>query len=676
VLTRKDKHLASAQKFMERGQLERARDEYARVVLDDPSDTRTWLKLAEIHVRRGEIGDAREIYLRTAELYVAQGFVSKAVTVYKSVLKLTPGMPHVRERLADAYRQLGMVADALRELGLAADEHQQKGRAIDALPALRRIVGLHPDHVGSRVRLAETAFQAGAVDEAVHELRQAAAQLKQQGRIDEFVRVSERLLFHRPSDAAVARELAAAYIARKNPRQALAKLQGALKADSRDPANVALLAEAMAQLDPSKAISVYRELAEIHDAAGRIPERDAAVRSALALDPTDGETKELAAHWNVSAPAPTRGRASGLSQPSLPAVASALRAPPTASGVIETSVSGLSRGLSAISPAPADEVARILAEADVFVKYGLAERAVDHLRKVFAIEAHHRGARERLATVLDQLGRRSEAADELATLARQLADPAEAAVVAERALTLDPSCAAAAAMLGREPATQTHRVGEDLLADLDQVDFFMQQSLFDDARDVLDEMDHRFPRHPLLAEKRVALEAARAVAALPSDDTASDEHPGAIPTAARGELEAPVARLGAPVPGADPGTHGDLGIAYKQMGLYDAAIGEFTAMATDKRRTVFALTMIGECIEAKGDFGEAVAKYKQALNQPQVTPSESLELYYLLGGVFEQLGDIGEALYFFENLSKRDARFRDVGQRIATLKPKLQARRA
>src|SRR5437763_9436850 len=30
--------------------------------------------------------------------------------------------PHVRERLADTYRQQGMVADALRELELCADE--------------------------------------------------------------------------------------------------------------------------------------------------------------------------------------------------------------------------------------------------------------------------------------------------------------------------------------------------------------------------------------------------------------------------------------------------------------------------------------------------------------------------------------------------------------------------
>ena len=56
--------------------------------------------------------------------------------------------------------------------------------------------------------------------------------------------------------------------------------------------------------------------------------------------------------------------------------------------------------------------------------------------------------------MLSQLGRRSEAAAELATLAGQLAeeDAADAALVAERALTLDPSCAAAAKLLGRKVA--------------------------------------------------------------------------------------------------------------------------------------------------------------------------------------------------------------------------------
>ncbi len=78
--------------------------------------------------------------------------------------------------------------------------------------------------------------------------------------------------------------------------------------------------------------------------------------------------------------------------------------------------------------------------------------------------------------------------------------------------------------------------------------------------------------------------------------------------------------------------------------------------------------MIGECVEAKGDLGGAVARYKEALNLPQATPAESIGLYYQLGAVFEQLGDVREALYFFENVGKRDPGFRDVKRRIAALK--------
>ena len=295
MLTKKDKHLAAAQKYLERGQDQRALEEFARVVQEDPSDTRTWLKMAEIHVRRGALAEARDIYMRTAEIYIAQGFLPKAATVYKSVLKLMPALPHVRVQLGELYRRMGMVSDALGELEAAARELLQSGRSAEALPALRRIVELHPDNVVSRIRLAEAASKAGRTDEAVGALTQAADQLRREGRADEFLSVAERLLFHQPDNHALARELAASYIERKNPRLALAKLQRPLRAAPREPDNVALLAQALETLDPRNAVSVWRELAEIHADAGREAARDAAVRAALALDPTNGESREMAA---------------------------------------------------------------------------------------------------------------------------------------------------------------------------------------------------------------------------------------------------------------------------------------------------------------------------------------------------------------------------------------------
>jgi hypothetical protein len=47
------------------------------------------------------------------------------------------------------------------------------------------------------------------------------------------------------------------------------------------------------------------------------------------------------------------------------------------------------------------------------------------------------------------------------------------------------------------------------------------------------------------------------------------------------------------------------------------------------------------------------------------------QLYFLLGGAFDRLGDTSEALYFFEKVARRAPKFRDVDRRIAALRPKL-----
>src|SRR4029078_12225280 len=127
----------------------------------------------------------------------------------------------------------------------------------------------------------------------------------------------------------------------------LLKLEARLKGAPRDPQNVTLLAEAMAQLDPPKAMTVWRELAELHDAAVRLNDRDAAVRAALALDGTDGETREMAGRWGIAVSTVKRP---GGSPPPVPGTISGARPLPrneTPSMDQSGPVSGLS-GLSGI----------------------------------------------------------------------------------------------------------------------------------------------------------------------------------------------------------------------------------------------------------------------------------------------------------------------------------------
>ena len=107
---------------------------------------------------------------------------------------------------------------------------------------------------------------------------------------------------------------------------------------------------------------------------------------------------------------------------------------------------------------------RIITESDIFVKYGLTERAGEHLRKVFELQPEHTGARERLAAMLVQLGRKAEAVEELGLLAERLldSDPAAAEKHLRRALELDPNAVGARRMLRR-----LHR-GDRGRADLDR----------------------------------------------------------------------------------------------------------------------------------------------------------------------------------------------------------------
>src|SRR5262249_52823445 len=63
------------------------------------------------------------------------------------------------------------------------------------------------------------------------------------------------------------------------------------------------------------------------------------------------------------------------------------------------------RRASAAGERHAEEISKILAETDVYVKYGLHQKAVDHLRRVFALDGDNVEAHERLKDILVSQGR-------------------------------------------------------------------------------------------------------------------------------------------------------------------------------------------------------------------------------------------------------------------------------
>ncbi|HEY5937349.1 MAG TPA: tetratricopeptide repeat protein, partial [Kofleriaceae bacterium] len=79
------------------------------------------------------------------------------------------------------------------------------------------------------------------------------------------------------------------------------------------------------------------------------------------------------------------------------------------------------RSVSAAGEQHAEEIAKILAETDVYVKYGLHQKAVDHLRRIFGLDPENVEAHERLKDIFISQGREQEAEVELMKLAELVA---------------------------------------------------------------------------------------------------------------------------------------------------------------------------------------------------------------------------------------------------------------
>jgi tetratricopeptide (TPR) repeat protein len=119
----------------------------------------------------------------------------------------------------------------------------------------------------------------------------------------------------------------------------------------------------------------------------------------------------------------------------------------------------------------------------------------------------------------------------------------------------------------------------------------------------------------------------------------------------------PTVTLEKPVEDNDAETHYDLGLAYKEMGLYDEAVKAFDKTLRAPGREVKGRLMIGMCHREQGNTDEAIHQFKQGLHSDTVCEAERQSLYYEIAQTYESVGDETEALYYFDLVLKRDPNF-------------------
>jgi pilus assembly protein FimV len=875
----KNKVIEAAQKYVQKGQYDKAIKEYARLVEEDPRDVRIWLKIGDLHAKKNSTNEAIETYSKVAEFYSEQGFFLKAVAVYKQILKINGNLVEMNLKLAELYKQLGLLSDAMHQYEQVSNYYSQAGRTKEALAALRQIVDLDPENVASRIKLAELYSKEGMKDEAAEAFSKAADFLRAENRLDDFVKVAERLVFHQPDNIVLTKELSGIYLRKRDPRRALQKLQLSFKADPRDEETLEMLAQAFEDLGQvQKTISVLKELTRIHAENGLEKKQREIYERILSLAPHDDEAKKALATLRggnaAEAPRERIAQQSAIPEPEVyqeqvpdpnegyyhedsssyeaqaahyqgdPHFVAAAQDPyqapehleevsaqqfdqlnqydfPEDDSVPDPAAPDSFNRSAAMAPRFNDEVAKILTEADVYIKYGLHEKAVEHLRQIFSRDPDNAEVHHKLKDLYLQLGRFQEASRELLYLGRLClsTDPQLAADYFSQVLELDSDNREARSLLeslaGSTPAepleaellsdsfsdvpidlaaddiveeipidaddlmVSDHGFAEDeqrsaryqdesysseyqkdystqqqpdlgsssermassgiielygetrdsqgspmassevielgvdhtpslsrikahaeeeisgIDDDLEEVDFFIQQSFFGEARNILQELLERFPDHPLVTAKMKELQSmeAKVMASRSPSDTRHEAVPSELANELAAEFDdmdvveiAPEVGLdysvqdvfndfkrgvSSQVSDEDSDTHYDLGIAYREMGLLDDAIAEFKVAMRSREKEVLCHMMIGLCFMEKDLFSEAISQFKTGLYVEGITDRETIALYFELGQAYERLEDIREALYYYEKVAKKDTRFRDVSTKISKLSQEL-----
>jgi tetratricopeptide (TPR) repeat protein len=675
----RNKILDAARRFQSKGQYDKAIGQYRKLVEADRKDVRSLLKIGDLYVRKGNRGGAIDTYQQVAEHYAKQGFFLKAIAVYKQILKLDSTRLDAQVQLGDMYEQLQLISDAMTVYEDVANSFMRAGDTDQALEMLGKMVELDPDHIPVRIKHAEALSRAGRTQEAADEFLRSAELLKAQGRLEDYVKVAERLLYHRGNDVHVAKELAETYIMRRDPKRALAKLQICFKADPRDVKTLELLAEAFLMLQQTdKAVSVYRETARLHREAQRQQAWMDTLRRILQLDPNDQQTRQLLQT--------TTARSGEHYMPS-----------------------GTPRQVSAQPAHGASTTSGSSASGILYV-----DEEIDEVSDVAALSEED-DLLEEPELLMSEPPAPGPRAVPAAVVVPNLSPMSFSAFAS---LPMSNTTISSSAAVARAPGL--------LEQALELADTYLYEGQFEQARNIIAELQQTVPQHPLVADKAEEIEETAAA----SSGVSAVARPLPEPTPLRpireaieseralagGEMTAPdyeleigelspdeidfVERLAeelaevadvAPVnEGAqmidadtvfqqfkmgveqqvahdDSATHFDLGIAYKEMGLFGDARREFQVAMSDPRRRCLCWSMIGVCYMEEGQPRDAIEAYRSGLESPHKTTDEEIGLHYEAGAACEAAGLTDQARLHFEHVFHRDPTFRDVEGRLEAL---------
>jgi tetratricopeptide (TPR) repeat protein len=198
----KSKYVEAAQKLLNQGKVAQAIAEYQNILKYEPRDQVTLMTIGELYIRQGETFQAIDYFERLAQIFVGDGFLTKAIAVYKRIAKLAPEEIRPLEKLADLYVQQGVMSEARPLFLQLAEIHLKNNRQSEAIGLLKKLLQAEPDNLRIQIRLADLYQAMGQTRDAIEAYVSASQRALARGDQAESEKLADKALKLEPNNAA------------------------------------------------------------------------------------------------------------------------------------------------------------------------------------------------------------------------------------------------------------------------------------------------------------------------------------------------------------------------------------------------------------------------------------------------------------------------------------------
>ncbi len=681
----KDKLLESAQKNLKKKQVAKAIKDYLRIVELDPADVRSRQKLAELYVRTHKSSEAYEQYESVAKYFSSNGFYLKAIAIYRQMQRLDPSQISIFNRLAELNEKQGLLGNAMTEYRNLVDYYARNGMVADEIKTLEKMRELDLDNLNIRIKLAEVYARNERQDEGLAELEEVLEILSEKRQFDKILRLYKMFLPLYPNHKKMQMGLALAFYEKNDYVRGVTILETLLKEKPQDPDLLRLLGRGYSDVQNwPKARHAFQQLLSMDPTDLDI--REALIKCELDSGRFERALAELEEWKDTFFKADRLDQLKRFYETLKEELADNSAVLETLDSIYELTGEG-EKLLDIISETEEDTEEPVLEETLSDLLLGSAES--DFAEGDLGDSAAAEEEESFLLYEDDNLDLELVSAEEDFAVDSAGTDTViELDIDDDFDLGQDEDVAAGLAFdLGDEDGDKGDSGAErNLRADLEEAEFYLQQGLYAEAeklcRDILAYAPDSEECLTKLREVETLRSEAEAGAGTASGEgvTTGDDLSALdldfnldVLQPADKEAEKKIFKtdVDEQIAADDMESHYNLGIAYREMGLFEDAISEFAKAEREPARYVDCLMLEGLCYSDQQDYGNAEKMFQQALDSQYLEEIQRLNLGYELGLLYERAERADDALASYQTVMDLDSNYRDIVEKVSSLRKRL-----